>query len=85
MTLPRRSFLCLAGAAIAGLSALPPPARADDYPARSVSIVVPFTPAGSTDIVARMLAQKLEQRLGKSFVVENRPGGGSLGGLYAIL
>src|SRR5262245_66685363 len=65
MTLPRRSFLCLAGAAIAGLSA-PPPARADDYPTRSVTIVVPFTPAGSTDIVARMLAQKLEQRLGKS-------------------
>jgi tripartite-type tricarboxylate transporter receptor subunit TctC len=78
MTLPRRRFLCLAGAAIAGLSAPPPPARADDYPTRSVTIVVPFTPAGSTDMVARMLAQKLEQRLGKSFVVENRPGAGTL-------
>jgi tripartite-type tricarboxylate transporter receptor subunit TctC len=78
MTLPRRSFLCLAGAAIAGLSVPPQPARANDYPTRSVTIVVPFTPAGSTDMVARMLAQKLEQRLGKSFVVENRPGAGTL-------
>jgi tripartite-type tricarboxylate transporter receptor subunit TctC len=78
MTLPRRSFLCLAVAAIARLSARPPPAWADDYPLRSVTIVVPFTPAGSTDMVARMLAQKLEQRMGKSFVVENRPGAGTL-------
>jgi tripartite-type tricarboxylate transporter receptor subunit TctC len=77
MTLLRREFLCLAGATITGLCAVPP-AWADDYPTRSVTIVVPFTPAGSTDIVARMLAQKLEQRLGKSFVVENRPGAGTL-------
>src|SRR5262249_42671900 len=77
MTLPRRRFLCLGWAAVAGLSTAPP-AWADDYPTRSVTIVVPFTPAGSTDIVARMLAQKLEQRLGKSFVVENRPGAGTL-------
>src|SRR5262245_25762658 len=76
MTLPRRRFLCLASAA-AGLSTVPL-AWADDYPTRSVTIVVPFTPAGSTDMVARMLAQKLEQRLGKSFVVENRPGAGTL-------
>jgi tripartite-type tricarboxylate transporter receptor subunit TctC len=39
---------------------------------------VPFTPGGSTDILARMLAQKLEQRLGKTFVVENRPGAGTI-------
>jgi tripartite-type tricarboxylate transporter receptor subunit TctC len=77
MTLPRRRFVCLAAAAIVELSAAPF-AWAQDYPTRSVTIVVPFTPAGSTDIVARMLAQKLEQRLGKSFVVENRPGAGTI-------
>jgi tripartite-type tricarboxylate transporter receptor subunit TctC len=44
---------------------------------------VPFTPAGSTDILARLLGQKLEQRLGKSFVIENRPGAGTLIGASA--
>jgi tripartite-type tricarboxylate transporter receptor subunit TctC len=77
MTLLRREFLRLAGTAVAGLSASRL-AWAQDYPAHSVTIVVPFTPAGSTDILARMLAQKLEQRLGKSFVVENRPGAGTI-------
>ncbi len=77
MTLLRRQFLRLTGAAIAGLS-VSPPAWAEDYPTRSVTIVVPFTPGGSTDIVARMLAQKLEQRLNKTFVVENRPGAGTI-------
>ena len=73
----RRRFVCLATAAIVELSA-GPLAWGQDYPSRSVTIVVPFAPAGSTDIVARMLAQKLEQRLGKSFVVENRPGAARL-------
>ncbi|MGA7489950.1 MAG: tripartite tricarboxylate transporter substrate binding protein [Xanthobacteraceae bacterium] len=77
MKLPRRQFLRLAGAAIAGLSA-PSAASAQDYPTHPVTIVVPFSPGGSTDIVARMLAQKLEQRLGKTFVVENRPGAGTI-------
>jgi hypothetical protein len=57
----------LVGLALAGLSGS---ARAEDYPTRAVTIVVPFTPGGSTDTVARMLGQKLEQRLGESFVVE---------------
>ena len=77
MEFRRRRFLRLTAAAAAGLLA-PPLARAQDYPARAVTIVVPFTPGGSTDIIARMLAQKLEQRLGKSFVVENRPGAGTI-------
>ena len=77
MEFRRRRFLRLTAAAVAGLFASPL-AWAQDYPARAVTIVVPFTPGGSTDIIARMLAQKLEQRLGKSFVVENRPGAGTI-------
>ncbi|MEA2979764.1 MAG: hypothetical protein QOF09_1587 [Alphaproteobacteria bacterium] len=57
---------------------------AQDYPNRSVAIVVPFTPAGSTDLLARMAAQAWEQRLGKSFVVENRPGAGQQIGVNAV-
>src|SRR5580692_12713911 len=51
---------------------------AEDYPSRQVTFIVPFAPAGGTDILARMLGQKLEQRLNKSFVVENRPGAGTV-------
>jgi tripartite-type tricarboxylate transporter receptor subunit TctC len=51
---------------------------AEDYPTRQVTFVVPFAPAGGTDVLARLLAQKLGQRLGKPFVVENRPGAGTL-------
>ena len=77
MKLVRRQFLHLTGAALAGFCA-PSLARAEDYPTHSVTIVVPFTPGGSTDIVARLLAQHLEQRLGQTFVVENRPGAGTI-------
>jgi tripartite-type tricarboxylate transporter receptor subunit TctC len=50
----------------------------ENYPERQVSFIVPFAPAGGTDILTRLLAQKLEQRFGKSFVVENRPGAGTI-------
>jgi tripartite-type tricarboxylate transporter receptor subunit TctC len=83
MEFRRRRFLRLTAAAVAGLSASPL-AWTQDYPTRAVTIVVPFTPGGSTDIIARMLAQRLEQRLGKSFVVENRPGAGTIIGATAV-
>ena len=49
-----------------------------DYPVRTVTIIVPFAPGGSTDTLAQVLAPKLGQRLGKPFVVENRPGDGTV-------
>jgi len=58
--------------------------HAEDYPARAVTIVAPF-PAGATiDGTARMLAQKLAERLGKPFVVENRPGAGGVTAALAV-
>lgn len=63
----------------------PLPGHAQDrYPSRPVRMIVPFTPAGATDILARMTAEELSRRLGKNVVVENRPGaGGNLGGELA--
>jgi tripartite-type tricarboxylate transporter receptor subunit TctC len=58
--------------------------RAQNYPARTVTIVNPFAPGGGTDLLARMVAQKLEQRLGKSFVIENKTGAGSIIAAVAV-
>ena len=71
--------------AIAGLSLLcVNGAAAQNYPTRPVTIVVPYAAGGGTDLLARMVAQKLEQRLGKSFIVENRPGGGTVIAALAV-
>jgi tripartite-type tricarboxylate transporter receptor subunit TctC len=52
-------------------------ARAEDYPTRNVTILVPFAPGGGTDLLARAYAQILEKDYGRTFVIENRPGGGT--------
>ena len=60
------------------------PCRAQDYPARPVTIVVPTGPGGGMEMVARLVGPKLEQRFGKPFVIENRPGAGTNIGAAAV-
>jgi len=66
----------IAGVALVAQAAMH--ARAQDYPNRPVTFVVPYAAGGGLDVLARMLAQKLTDRLGKPFVVDNRPGAGTL-------
>ena len=76
MRFHRRQFLQLA----AGTAALPISSRiasAQAYPSRPVRIVIGYTPGGSADLTARLMGQWLSERLGQSFVIENRPGGGT--------
>src|SRR5260370_36549134 len=72
----RREVLRLAASA-AALAALPRTARAENYPARPVRLIVGYPAGGSTDLVARIIGPWLSDRLGQSFVVENRPGAGT--------
>ena len=75
MELPRRQFLHLAAGA-AALTALSRTASAQSYPTRPVRLILPFGPAGATDITARLIGQSLSERLAEPFVIENRPGAG---------
>jgi tripartite-type tricarboxylate transporter receptor subunit TctC len=65
------------GLAILVLGVMTAPAMAQSYPARTVTVIVPYPPGGSVDGVARILVQKLNESLGQHFIVENRAGGAS--------
>lgn len=60
------------------------PALAQDWPAKPVKLIVPFAPGGSADVFGRFIAQRLQESLGQSFVIDNRPGGGSVIGTDAV-
>lgn len=68
----------IAGSALIAMMALVGQASAQDYPNRPIRLLVPFTPGGGTDILARILAQKMSESLGQPVVVENRPGANTL-------
>ena len=76
MKIPRRQFLHLA-AATALLPAVSRTASAQAYPTRPIRLIIGYTPGGSADLTARLMGQWLSERLGQSFVIENRPGGGT--------
>jgi tripartite-type tricarboxylate transporter receptor subunit TctC len=84
MTLGRRRFLHLA----AGAAALPMTSRiakGQAFPARPVHVVVAFAPGGIGDLIARLIGQSLQERLGQPVVIENRPGAGGNIGTEAVV
>ena len=85
MTLTPRPLLA-ALVAVAALWASPSTALAQqDYPHKPVKWIVPYPPAGTTDVLARMVAQWLTEKMGQPFVVENRPGAGNNLGTEAVI
>jgi tripartite-type tricarboxylate transporter receptor subunit TctC len=76
MTLRRRQFLHLAAGA-AALPAVSRIARAEAHPKRPSRLIVGFAAGGGADITARLIGQSLSERLGRQFVIENRPGAGT--------
>jgi tripartite-type tricarboxylate transporter receptor subunit TctC len=67
------------------VGAVATPVAAQDYPNRPVKWVVPYPPAGTTDILARLVGQHLSEKLGQQFVIENKPGGGNNIGTEAVI
>ena len=82
----RRTTIALGCAALSAFAALSTPfaQAAGDYPNKPIKMVVPYPPGGPTDIVARVVAQKLSEHLGQSIIIDNRPGAGANLGAEAV-
>src|SRR5260221_12179398 len=78
----KRLSMLLLACLVAALSAAPP-AGAEDYPNKQITLIAPWHAGGAVDALCRAVAQPLAERLGKSVVVENRPGAGSVIGTAA--
>src|SRR5258708_39203638 len=76
-------WLC-AAATVFGLPAAQVDAQAQSFPNRSITLVIPFAPGGSTSIVGRVIADKMSELLGEKVVVDNRPGAGGTVGTKAV-
>jgi len=79
----RLRLLVLAACSLAAIAVVP--ARAADYPTRPVTWVVPYPPAGTTDVLARIVAQWLTEKMGQTFVIDNKPGGGNNIGVQYVV
>src|SRR5215210_7143997 len=88
-TTPMNRTIALALSRIAGLAALlaiaPVAAGAQDYPNRSIRVVVPFAAAGVTDIVARVVFERVSRSVGQPIVIDNRPGAGGTVGVDHVV
>jgi tripartite-type tricarboxylate transporter receptor subunit TctC len=75
----------LIGLLLGALAVLSSPALAQDYPSRTITLVVPLAPGTGMDIIARLYGEQLSQRLGKPVIVENKPGGGFISATQSVL
>ncbi|MFK3780170.1 Bug family tripartite tricarboxylate transporter substrate binding protein [Agrobacterium sp. NPDC089420] len=75
-----RRFMTFAAFTAVSCATVPQPSLAEDYPSRTVTVIVPFAAGGNTDTFGRLVAEQLDKRLGQRFIVENKPGaGGNIG------
>ena len=80
----RRRLAALAGIGLAGAALAPPPSRADDFPVRSLTLVVPFAPGTAGDMLARLVTRPAAALLGQAVVVDNRPVAGGVPAAGAV-
>ena len=83
-SISRRAFVGGATAALTTAPAFAQPASGTKWPERLVRIVIPYPAGGSTDVLSRIIAERLKDKLGQSFIIENRPGAGGNIGIDAV-